>query len=184
MTTGQKILKAITFGAIDPNKKKKRPAQQQKKQTAPEANSQQQQAKQQAKKKKTQKIHEVTSARLYVGNLDYDAAESDLEDLFRGVGNVLSAEVVINSRTQQSKGFAFASDAAFDALEIAAGSDDWMGAFREIETLRDMGVFSNLELLRMWTEVAPRIIFPQRAVGCLDPGWPGLADTCALPSAP
>ncbi|MCB1088389.1 MAG: RNA-binding protein [Verrucomicrobiae bacterium] len=50
---------------------------------------------------------EVTSPRLYVGNLDYEAQEHDLEDLFRGVGNVASAEIVTNPRTQQSKGFAF-----------------------------------------------------------------------------
>lgn len=50
---------------------------------------------------------EVTSPRLYVGNLDYEAQEQDLEDLFRGVGTVASAEIVTNPRTQQSKGFAF-----------------------------------------------------------------------------
>jgi len=50
---------------------------------------------------------EVTSPRLYVGNLDYEANEQDLEDLFRGVGTVASAEIVTNPRTQQSKGFAF-----------------------------------------------------------------------------
>ena len=50
---------------------------------------------------------EVTSDRLYVGNLSYDAAESDLIELFSGVGQVRSAEVVVNNRTQRSKGFAF-----------------------------------------------------------------------------
>ena len=64
-------------------------------------------SKTQNKPKRTPKVHEVTSPRLYVGNLSYDAGEDELEDLFRGVGNVVSAEVVTNSRTQQSKGFAF-----------------------------------------------------------------------------
>lgn len=50
---------------------------------------------------------EVTSPRLYVGNLDYSANEMQLEELFRGIGQVQSAEVVTNARTQQSKGFAF-----------------------------------------------------------------------------
>jgi rhodanese-related sulfurtransferase len=50
---------------------------------------------------------EVTTERLYVGNLSYDATESDLFDLFNGVGKVTNAEVVVNSRTQRSKGFAF-----------------------------------------------------------------------------
>ncbi len=50
---------------------------------------------------------EVTTERLYVGNLSYDATESDLFELFAGVGQVKNAEVVVNSRTQRSKGFAF-----------------------------------------------------------------------------
>jgi RNA recognition motif-containing protein len=52
-------------------------------------------------------IIEVTSPRLYVGNLSYDATESDLFDLFNGVGKVQNAEVVSNRYTQRSKGFAF-----------------------------------------------------------------------------
>lgn len=51
--------------------------------------------------------HEVTTGRLYVGNLSYDATESDLKDLFGGVGQVQNVEVVVNRATQRSKGFAF-----------------------------------------------------------------------------
>lgn len=50
---------------------------------------------------------EIATERLYVGNLSYDASESDLFELFNGVGSVRNAEVVVNSRTQRSKGFAF-----------------------------------------------------------------------------
>jgi RNA recognition motif-containing protein len=50
---------------------------------------------------------EVTSPRLYVGNLSYDATESDLFDLFNGVGHVQNAEVVSYRHNQRSKGFAF-----------------------------------------------------------------------------
>ena len=50
---------------------------------------------------------EVTSPKLYVGNLSYDAAESDLFELFKGVGQVRNAEVVCHKYTQRSKGFAF-----------------------------------------------------------------------------
>jgi hypothetical protein len=50
---------------------------------------------------------EVTSPRLYVGNLSFDASESDLFDLFNGVGIVQNVEVVSNRQTQRSKGFAF-----------------------------------------------------------------------------
>lgn len=50
---------------------------------------------------------EVTSPRLYVGNLSFDATESDLTELFKGVGQVVSVEVVSHRQTQRSKGFAF-----------------------------------------------------------------------------
>jgi RNA recognition motif-containing protein len=50
---------------------------------------------------------EVTTPRLYVGNLSYDAAESDLLELFSGVGTVAHVEVISNKHTQRSKGFGF-----------------------------------------------------------------------------
>lgn len=50
---------------------------------------------------------EVTSERLYVGNLDYETTEADLYDLFNGVGKVKDAEVVCHKYTQRSKGYAF-----------------------------------------------------------------------------
>jgi len=50
---------------------------------------------------------EVTTPRLYVGNLSFDATESDLFELFNGVGHVQNAEVVSYRHNQRSKGFAF-----------------------------------------------------------------------------
>src|SRR5437867_7019951 len=50
---------------------------------------------------------EVTSPRLYVGNLSFEATESDLFELFNGVGHVQNAEVVSYRHNQRSKGFAF-----------------------------------------------------------------------------
>jgi len=50
---------------------------------------------------------EVTTLRLYVGNLSFDATESDLFELFNGVGQVQNAEVVSYRHNQRSKGFAF-----------------------------------------------------------------------------
>lgn len=52
-------------------------------------------------------VVEVTSPKVYVGNLSYDATESDLYDLFNGVGSVRNAEIVCHRETQRSKGFAF-----------------------------------------------------------------------------
>ena len=50
---------------------------------------------------------EVTTPRLYVGNLSFDATESDLFELFNGVGQVQNAEIVSYKHNQRSKGFAF-----------------------------------------------------------------------------
>jgi hypothetical protein len=64
----------------------------------------------------------VDSPRLYVGNLSYDATESDLEDLFKGFGSVRSVEIVYNRRTHVSKGYAFVElhhlDDAKRAVEV------------------------------------------------------------------
>ena len=49
----------------------------------------------------------VTTERLHVGNLSYDASESDLLDLFKGIGKVQSVDIVYNGRTHRSKGFGF-----------------------------------------------------------------------------
>lgn len=62
---------------------------------------------------------EVTGEKLYVGNLSYDASESDLFDLFNGSGKVKNAEVVVNSRTQRSKGFAFVTMMTIDDAKKA-----------------------------------------------------------------
>jgi RNA recognition motif len=50
---------------------------------------------------------EVTTPRLYVGNLSFEATESDLFELFNGVGHVQNAEVVTYKHNERSKGFAF-----------------------------------------------------------------------------
>jgi len=50
---------------------------------------------------------EVTSPKLYVGNLSFEATESDLFELFSGVGAVRNAEIVTHKHTEKSKGFAF-----------------------------------------------------------------------------
>ncbi|MCX7713020.1 MAG: RNA-binding protein [Chthoniobacterales bacterium] len=49
---------------------------------------------------------EVTSPRLYVGNLPYAATESDLFELFKGVGIVKNVEIIWDKRNQ-SRGFGF-----------------------------------------------------------------------------
>ncbi len=45
--------------------------------------------------------------KLYVGTLSYDVSSSDLETLLSAHGTVLSAEVISDRSTGQSKGFGF-----------------------------------------------------------------------------
>jgi RNA recognition motif-containing protein len=71
--------------------------------TAPSRNGSQQQA----RPARRPEAVDVTSPRLYVGNLSFDATESDLFELFNGVGHVQNAEVVSYRHNQRSKGFAF-----------------------------------------------------------------------------
>lgn len=49
----------------------------------------------------------VENRRVYVGNLSYDTTESDLEELFKGVGAVRRVEIVYNRTTHRSKGYGF-----------------------------------------------------------------------------
>jgi hypothetical protein len=62
---------------------------------------------------------EVTTPRLYVGNLSFDATESDLFELFNGVGAVQNAEVVTYKHNDRSKGFAFVQMLTVDEAKRA-----------------------------------------------------------------
>jgi hypothetical protein len=64
-------------------------------------------------------VVEVSSPKIYVGNLSFDATEGDLFDLFNGVGKVQNAEIVSNKYTQKSKGFAFVTMLTVDEARRA-----------------------------------------------------------------
>jgi RNA recognition motif-containing protein len=70
---------------------------------------------------------EVTSPKLYVGNLSFDATESDLTELFSGVGQVQNADIVSHKDTERSKGFGFVTmvsvEEARRAVEVLHDKD-------------------------------------------------------------
>lgn len=73
---------------------------------------------------------EVTSPKLYVGNLSYRACDSDLFDLFKAVGEVENAEIVIDRQTDGSKGFGFVTMQSVDDAKRAVEKlhdKDFMG---------------------------------------------------------
>lgn len=62
---------------------------------------------------------EVVSAKLYVGNLNYEVSESDLFDLFSQVGAVKNVEIV-RDRSSRSKGFGFVEMQELDTAKAAS----------------------------------------------------------------
>lgn len=64
---------------------------------------------------------------IYVGNLPYDAADTDLQQLFEKYGTVTSARVIIDKMSGRSKGFGFVEmpdrGEAEKAIENTNGSD-------------------------------------------------------------
>ncbi|NAY92702.1 amidohydrolase family protein [Muricauda sp. JGD-17] len=56
--------------------------------------------------------------------------------------------------------------------KLAVGSDNFNGnSAGEFQLLQNLGVFTNLELLKMWTENSTETIFPNRKVGKLFEGY-------------
>jgi hypothetical protein len=72
---------------------------------------------------------EVTNEKLYIGNLSYDASESDLFDLFSKVGTVKNVEIV-RDKSGRSKGFGFVEMNTIEAAKEASEKNhrtDFMG---------------------------------------------------------
>lgn len=57
-------------------------------------------------------------------------------------------------------------------VPIAIGSDTYSDtSVAEAMYLHEIGVFTPAELLRIWTEMTPQAIFPERRIGRLEPGY-------------
>lgn len=136
----QKFLSVVTFGLLGKPKAPAKPAPQPKapRELGPIARGDREAAKSRVESspkparppRQAPISTEVTTERLYVGNLSYDASESDLFELFNGSGRVKNAEVVVNNRTQRSKGFAFVTMMSVDEAKKAVddlNGKDFMG---------------------------------------------------------
>jgi RNA recognition motif-containing protein len=53
--------------------------------------------------------------KLYVGNLPWSATEDDVRELFSDVGEVQSANLILDRETRRSRGFAFVEMSQGDA---------------------------------------------------------------------
>ncbi len=73
---------------------------------------------------------EIVSPKLYIGNLSYEAAESDLFDLFSKVGAVKNVEIAMDRHANRSKGFGFVELEELQTVKAAAeklNRTDFMG---------------------------------------------------------
>jgi hypothetical protein len=81
----------------------------------------------------------------------------------------LSAAVVTRARAIQQRNLRTLLDAG---VTLAVGSDaPQLTARAEALYLHDLGPLDASQLLRAWTEVTPRLIFPSRQLGRLAPGY-------------
>jgi RNA recognition motif-containing protein len=67
------------------------------------------------------------ATKLFVGSLPYSTTDQELEQLFAGLGTVVSARVIVDRETNRSKGFGFvemgSEDEAKKAIDQLNGSD-------------------------------------------------------------
>ena len=65
--------------------------------------------------------------KLFVGNLPFGVSDFELEDLFKGYGEVTSAKVIVDRRTGRSRGYGFVEmgteDLAQQAIEALNGTE-------------------------------------------------------------
>ena len=57
--------------------------------------------------------------KLYVGNLSYNLTDESLKELFEEFGTVVSAQIIMDRRTNRSKGFGFVEMSSTDEAEAA-----------------------------------------------------------------
>ena len=59
------------------------------------------------------------ATKLYVGNLSFDATQTDLEKLFAQVGTVESVNIITDKFSGQSRGFGFVEMASLEESQAA-----------------------------------------------------------------
>src|SRR5213594_2014063 len=57
--------------------------------------------------------------KLYVGNLSFNVSDSDLQQLFSPHGSIVSAQVIMDRDTNQSKGFGFVEMSSDEEAQAA-----------------------------------------------------------------
>lgn len=77
--------------------------------------------------------------KLYVGNLKYSVDDLRLEELFKSIGDVVSAKVITDYTTGQSKGFGFVE------MELDADADK---AIEKLNNVDFDGRYINVDIAK------------------------------------
>ena len=127
------------------------------------------------------------SERPFYPNLDaYRLTAADAREAAqRRVTVVTTVGELLEATERGLRGFTPPDSEAFRALirgnlsglkaagvSIAFGSDNYGGTSEaEARTIGALGLFSPLEMLRLWSVVTPTMIFPTRKIARLEPGY-------------
>ena len=115
----------------------------------------------------------------------YELSEQDVRATAKRGVQVVVAPVAIDAFNPQSPFFNAEIKARTDAMltrnltllkkrgvKIVFGSDRFGNTpLNDVLYLQKLGVFSNLQMLKIWTEDSPRAIFPSRKLGFLKEGY-------------
>lgn len=115
----------------------------------------------------------------------YQLTEADVKETARRGVWVIPAPVFSETFDPQSQAFNARIKERTDAVrnpnlkllqrykvKIAFGSDSFgRSPVKDVLYLKTLGVFSNLEMLKIWCEETPRTIFPNRKIGLLAEGY-------------
>ncbi|HON55516.1 MAG TPA: RNA-binding protein [bacterium] len=86
------------------------------------------------------------NSKLYVGNLNWQVTDDQLQSLFSQYGEVVSAKVITDRSTSKSRGFAFVEFANEEASEKAISElngKEWEGRMLKINKARPQQERSN-----------------------------------------
>ncbi len=95
----------------------------------------------------------MNPTRLFVGNLAYQTAESDLQDYFAQAGSVTSVNLMLDKVTRRSRGFAF--------VEFAS-SEEANKAIEQFHNKEFQGRALTVNIARPREERAPQGRFERR----------------------
>lgn len=78
---------------------------------------------------KRNKVQNAPSKTLFIGNMSFEMTDRDLNNLFRGIRNVIDVRVAIDRRTGQPRGFAHADfvdvKSAMEAMKVLDGKETY-----------------------------------------------------------